>query len=238
MPLVDRQTIHGAFEEQVERTPDRVALSFGGAELTYRALNARANHLARRLRSLGVGAESLVGLCVERGFDVVIGILGIVKAGGAYVPIDPAYPSERIAFLLADAQPSLIVTRAKLASRLTPGARPVLLDESDGAEAGNLEAGASPDNLMYVIYTSGSTGKPKGVMVTHWNVVRIFSATRPWFDFGPDDVCTLFHSYSFGFSVWEIWSALLHGARLVIVREGTAAAELLELTRRERVTML
>jgi amino acid adenylation domain-containing protein len=234
-----RSTLHAAFEAQVERTPDAVALSFRGEQLTYAELNARANRLAHRLRALGVGRESLVGLSVARSFDVLVGMLGIMKAGGAYVPIDPAYPAERKALLLADAQLPLVVTQPEVADGLPLGATRVLVNEAaqDG-DARNPEGVTDPDSLLYVIYTSGSTGKPKGVMVTHWNVVRIFSATRAWFEFSAADVCTLFHSYSFGFSVWEIWSALLHGARLLIVPDGTSPEELHALARREGVTFL
>src|SRR5262249_14505897 len=157
-----------------------------------------------------------------RSVDLIVGLLGILKAGGAYVPLDHVYPEERLAFLVADAGVSAIVSQASLLERLPDhSARVVCLDRDRALIASRPEkdptGGASPEDLAYVIYTSGSTGKPKGVPVTHANVARLFSATQPWFHFGPADVWTLFHSFAFDFSVWEIWGALLHGGRLVVV---------------------
>jgi amino acid adenylation domain-containing protein/non-ribosomal peptide synthase protein (TIGR01720 family) len=216
--------IHQRFEAQVERSPDSVAVVFEGHALTYRELNRRANRLARRLRALGVGPESLVGLCVDRSLNIIVGILGILKAGGAYVPLDPAYPRDRLAFMLEDsAVPVLVVERA-LQSSLPPHRADVVpVDDREALAAGSAEDDGSaptatqPGNLAYVIYTSGSTGRPKGVLVTHDNVIRLMDATEPWFGFGPHDVWTLFHSYAFDFSVWEIWGALFYGGRLVVV---------------------
>ncbi len=212
--------IHQLFEKQVKRTPDAVAVVFGNQQLTYQQLNTRANQLAHYLRSLGVGADVLVGLCVERSLEMLIGLLGILKAGGAYVPLDPDYPTERLSFMVEDAQVRVLLTQQKLVDLLKHQAPVVCLDTdwekiAQNSES-NLENTANPDNLAYVIYTSGSTGKPKGVLVNHSNVVRLFAATS-WYNFNQDDVWTMFHSYAFDFSVWEIWGALLYGGRLVVV---------------------
>jgi len=241
-------TLHERFEAQVERTPDAEALIFGKECLTYRQLNRRANQLAYKLRELGVGADKLVGLCVERSLEMVIGILGILKAGGAYVPLDPVYPPERLGFMLEDAQLPVVVTQERLRTKLPAQSAEVVC--IDGASPGSMSenaaanqnpiSGAKPENLAYVIYTSGSTGKPKGVLVTHGNVTRLFDATDPWYGFGAEDVWTLFHSYAFDFSVWEIWGALLYGGRLVIVpyEVSRSPKELHKLLADQKVTVL
>ena len=214
--------LHELFEAQVRRTPDARAATCEGKSITYGELNERANRLARLLRSEGVGPETLVGLCVERGLDLVVAVLGILKAGGGYVPLDLANPSERIAFLLADSGVELVVTDSESAQRLpASSARPLCLDEMQeqlhAQPPENPEPSAAPENVAYVIYTSGSTGTPKGVLVEHASAVRLFSATERWFRFGSREVWTLFHSIAFDFSVWEMWGALLHGGRLVVV---------------------
>ncbi|OLT60316.1 hypothetical protein BJP37_16065 [Moorena bouillonii PNG] len=171
--------IHQLFEEQVEKTPEVVAAVFEGEQLTYWELNQRANQLAHYLGSLGVGADTLVGICVERSLEMLVGLLGILKAGGAYVPLDPTYPQERLAFMLSDAQVSLLVTQEKLVTQLPQhGADVVSLDRdwtvisSQSEENQNPVSDATAENLAYAIYTSGSTGKPKGVLVTHQNLVH------------------------------------------------------------------
>ncbi|WP_375511245.1 amino acid adenylation domain-containing protein [uncultured Nostoc sp.] len=214
--------IHQLFEEQVERTPDAVAVMFENQQLTYHQLNCRANQLAHYLQSLNVGADVLVGLCVERSLEMLVGLLGILKAGGAYVPLDPEYPTERLSFMLEDAQVSVLLTQQQLVESVPKHqARVVCLDSDWEKIAQKTESNpkntATPSNLAYVIYTSGSTGKPKGVLVNHSNVVRLFEATAASFNFNQDDIWTMFHSYAFDFSVWEIWGALLYGGRLVIV---------------------
>jgi amino acid adenylation domain-containing protein len=220
--------IHQLFSEQVERTPDAVAVVFENvqtrnfASLTYRQLNCRANQLAHHLKSLGVGADVLVGLCVERSLEMIVGLLGILKAGGAYVPLDPEYPTERLSFMLEDAQLKLVLTQQQLVERLPlHTAHLVCLDTDWQKIASHSQSNplntATTSNLAYVIYTSGSTGKPKGVLVNHSNVVRLFAATNSWYNFNSQDVCTLFHSIAFDFSVWEMWSALLYGGRLIVV---------------------
>jgi amino acid adenylation domain-containing protein len=210
--------LHALFEAQAARTPQAVALVCGEESLTYAGLNARANRLAWRLRALGVGPESLVGLCAERSLEMVAGLLAILKAGGAYLPLDPDYPPERLAFMLDDARPRALLAHSALAGRLPPHPRTLPLDGDWPEEsAANPPPLAAPGNLAYVIYTSGSTGRPKGVGVTHQNVRRLFSATEAACRFSADDVWTVFHSYAFDFSVWELWGALLYGGRAVVV---------------------
>ncbi|HEV3051065.1 MAG TPA: amino acid adenylation domain-containing protein, partial [Longimicrobium sp.] len=215
--------IHELFEVHAARTPDGVAVTCAGDSLTYRELNERANQLAHYLRRRGVGPEVRVGICVERSLEMVVSILAVLKAGGAYVPLDPAYPVERLAFTLSDAGVPVVLAQEKVRATLTvpEGVELISLDaaraEIAAESAENPASGAGPHSLAYVIYTSGSTGAPKGALIEHRNVARLFSATDAWFGFGPDDVWTLFHSYAFDFSVWELWGALLYGGRVVVV---------------------
>ncbi|WP_420130153.1 non-ribosomal peptide synthetase [Longimicrobium sp.] len=235
-------SLHQRFEAQAARTPGAVAVVCGDQALTYGELNARANRLARRLRALGVGPESRVGLCSERSPELITGILAILKAGGAYVPLDPAYPPDRLAFMAADSGVRvMLVQRALRDAVQADGIELVSLNDVPADEiADDLGTAVHPGQLAYVIYTSGSTGRPKGVGVTHDNVLRLFEGTAESFGFGETDVWTLFHSYAFDFSVWEIWGALLYGGRLVVVpfpvsRDPAAFHALL---RREGVTVL
>ncbi|ARK57693.1 non-ribosomal peptide synthetase [Burkholderia pseudomallei] len=219
------QCIHQLFEAQVDRKPEAIALTFEGQRLSYAELNARANRLAHYLQGRGVGPDRLVALCAERGIEMVVGLLAILKAGGAYVPLDPAYASDRLRGIVEDSQPALVLADAvgRAALGELDGALPVIDLETDALRWREMPA-TNPEvasqhvhHLAYVIYTSGSTGRPKGVMVEHAQVVRLFGATQAWFGFDERDVWTLFHSYGFDFSVWELWGALLHGGRLVIV---------------------
>ncbi|HSK78869.1 MAG TPA: amino acid adenylation domain-containing protein, partial [Thermoanaerobaculia bacterium] len=212
-------TLTALWEAQVARAPEAPAASFEGETLSYGELNRRANRLARHLRRLGVGPEVRVGMLCERSLEMVAGLLAILKAGGAYVPLDPSAPAERLAFFCRDSGLRVLVTDgreelppAQIVVRLG-AAEEALADEDDR----DLETLAGPDNLCYVIYTSGSTGTPKGVLVRHGSVARLLSSSERWFGFGPGDVWTLFHSYSFDFSVWELWGALAYGGRLVMV---------------------
>jgi amino acid adenylation domain-containing protein len=237
--------IHDLFEAQVQQTPDAVALVFGEDTLTYDELNTRANQLAHYLRKSGVGPEVLVGICLERSLEMIVGLLGILKAGGAYLPLDPAYPKERLAFILQDtAVPVLLTQQPLLAALPEYGAKVICLDANweiiAKEKTDNLVSEATAENLAYVIYTSGSTGKPKGVLVSHGNVMRLMKATEPWYNFDQEDVWTLFHSYAFDFSVWEIWGALLYGARLVIVPYDVSRSpkDFYNLLVNERVTVL
>ena len=214
--------IHELFESQVEKSPDAIAVVFEEQQLTYRELNNRANQLAHCLRKLGVGPEVLVAICLERSLEMIVGILAILKAGGAYLPLDPSYPRARLAFMLEDSRAMVLITQSFLIERLPADRITVLCLDREWGEISTVSPDnppplTTPDNLAYVIYTSGSTGAPKGALVPHHNVVRLFRATGSWFHFSPADVWTLFHSYAFDFSVWEIWGALLHGGRLVVV---------------------
>lgn len=240
--------LHHLFEAQAKRTPDAEALVFENERLTYRRLNRRANQVAHQLRALGVGPETLVGLCVERSLEMIIGILGILKSGGAYVPLDPTYPQERLTFMLEDTQASVILTQRSLIASLPAHSAEILCLDAPDLEAASDDAKADenpvsdvkPENIAYVIYTSGSTGNPKGVLIPHGNVTRLFDATESWFNFGRKDVWTLFHSYAFDFSVWEMWGALLYGGRLVVVpyEISRSPKEFYKLLKKEHVTVL
>jgi amino acid adenylation domain-containing protein len=238
------QCLQHLFAAQVERDPDRIAVSFEDQQITYAALNQRANQLAHYLQSVGVTTDRLVGLCVERSIETIVGILGILKAGGAYVPIDPSNPPERSAYILQDAQVTILVTTSDLVARLASVDHLVCLDtdlpQIEQYPTTNPTNLAAATNLAYVIYTSGSTGQPKGVAVNHANVARLFTATDDWYQFGSQDVWTLFHSFAFDFSVWEIWGALLYGGRLVVVPYFVSRdpATFYELLVSERVTVL
>ncbi|MBD2339549.1 amino acid adenylation domain-containing protein [Calothrix sp. FACHB-156] len=214
------KSIHQLFEEQVARTPDAVALVFQGQQLTYQELNTRANQLAQYLQTLGVGADVLVGICVERSLEMVVGILGILKAGGAYVPLDPGYPQERLAFMLADTQIKLLVTQKRLVEKLpTHNANVICLDADwqtiSQQATENLITNVKPENLAYVMYTSGSTGTPKGVSVIHQGVVRLVKETN-YVSLTEKEVFLQISPVSFDASTFEIWGCLLNGGKLVI----------------------
>ncbi|TWI12750.1 polyketide synthase [Aerolutibacter ruishenii] len=244
-PRPELPCIHERVEQQAARTPEAVAVTCEGVELTYRELNRRSNQLAHRLRALGVGPESLVAIGLERSAEMLVGLLGILKAGGAYLPIDATYPHDRVQFMIEDAQPAVLLTSPSQREALPTVDVPALMLESTWAEFQtesdhDPEPRATGDNLAYVIYTSGSTGKPKGCQVTHANAARLFTSTEAWFGFGPGDVWTFFHSHAFDFSVWEIWGALVHGGRVVVVSYLTSRSpeQFLALLQREGVTVL
>ncbi|UFH28619.1 non-ribosomal peptide synthase/polyketide synthase [Pseudomonas sp. CIP-10] len=240
------QALHSRIEAQVQRTPDAIAVTCEGQALSYAQLNQRANALARRLVDDGVGPDVLVGLAAERSLDMVVGIFAILKAGGAYVPLDPAYPADRLAYMIEDSGLQRVLAQPQvLASLPVPAGVRVLslASNDDSTQADPLACSpvtVSPDNLAYVIYTSGSTGKPKGVLLPQRNVLRLFTATGADFRFGSDDVWSLFHSYAFDFSVWEIFGALLYGGRLVIVPQHTSRSPeaFYQLLADEQVTVL
>jgi amino acid adenylation domain-containing protein len=223
-----RRSLPALFEAQVDRTPDAVAVSVDGFALTYRELDARAGRLARWLQRAGVVPGDRVALRLERAPELVVALLAVLKAGAAYVPLDPAVPEERLAFALEDSGASLVLDAALVEREL---------HRTDRTVPSNL---VDPELTAYVIYTSGSTGRPKGVVVPHGAVTRLLSATEAWFGFGPGDVWTLFHSYAFDFSVWEIWGALLYGGRLVVVPWSVSRdpEAFLDLLAREGVTVL
>ncbi|MGW1627624.1 amino acid adenylation domain-containing protein, partial [Streptomyces sp. NPDC002172] len=235
------------FEERVAVAPDAVAVVADGEELSYAEVNRRANRLAHHLRSLGVGAESLVGLCLERGVELVPALLGVLKSGAAYVPLDPAHPAERLGYVLADAGVEVVVTTSALEGLLGEGGfsgAVVALDRHNAVLAGcpesDPEVVSGPDNAVYVIYTSGSTGRPKGVTLTHANVVRLLRTAQEHYSFDASDVWSLFHSFAFDVSVFEMWGALLHGGTLVVVPRDVARSpeDFLDLLVERRVTVL
>ncbi|GAB7187040.1 peptide synthase [Kitasatospora sp. Ki12] len=234
------------FAVQVARVPGAVAVVDGDVALSYAELDARANRLARYLAGVGVGPESRVGVCLSRGVDLVVALLAVVKAGGAYVPVDPEYPVERVAFTVADSGAVCVLTSLECVAVVPVGVPVVVLDDpgvSAGVAAldgGPVSVAVLPGHSAYVIYTSGSSGRPKGVAVSHGNVVGLFAGTRGLFGFGAGDVWSWFHSVAFDFSVWELWGALLHGGRVVVVPFGVSRSpeEFWELVEREGVTVL
>ena len=236
--------IHELFEEQVELTPDAIALVFEEQQLTYKELNQRANQLAHHLRNVGVGADVLVGICVERSLEMIVGILGILKAGGAYVPLDPAYPQERLAFMLEDASVPVILTQRQLVESLPKHqARIVCLDTDweiiERHREANLISEVKLDNLAYVIYTSGSTGKPKGVSVPHQAVNRLVINTN-YISLQAQDIVGFVSNFSFDAATFEIWGALLNGAKLVVITKDIALSphDFAAQIRKESVTIL
>jgi len=241
-------SLHESFELHAARSPDSVAISCNGSALSYGELNRRANQLAHALRARGVGTDVLIGLHLPCGPDVIVGMLAILKAGGGYLPLDPEQPAKRLEKILSRAQPALILTDLAVVDLATEefptlcmtGQREFIATQDDT----NPGVSISSEQLCYVMFTSGSTGSPKGVMVTHGNVEFLFADAdgieHYGLGIGPEDVWTLFHTFSFGFSVWEIWGALRHGGRLVIVSPELRADpnSLFELLRAESVTII
>jgi amino acid adenylation domain-containing protein len=231
--------LHTLFEAQADRTPDAVAVTFEESRLTYRELDQRADRLATRLRERGVGPEVLVGLSVRRGLDLVTGLLGILKAGGAYVPFDPAYPRERLEFMVRDTGAEVVVTQPDLAGSLpVPADRLLFVSEVDTL-ADRRPAGVSPGNLAYVIYTSGSTGQPKGVMIEHRNATGFVDAMIRHMAVTPRDRIVQFSSLNYDVSVFEVFTALLSGACLCLASTETLLDReaFTELMRRRQVTI-
>ena len=231
-------TITGLFAERVRQAPDATALRFRGAELTYRQLDRRAERLAHRLRAAGAGPESVVGVCVERSFELIVALVGVLKAGAAYLPLDPAEPAVRLRLMLDQADARLLLTHAPVRDRL-PGLGVTVLDVAgDDVGAQPLPPLGSPDALAYVRYTSGSTGHPKGVAVPHRGVVRLVHDAG-WLDFGPDQTFLQLCAFTFDPAEFEIWGALLNGGCLVIHPPGPLSLpELAESLRHERITTL
>jgi amino acid adenylation domain-containing protein len=220
-------SLHDAFEAQARRTPDRMAVCAGEDRLSYDELNRRSSRLALELIRAGAGVESCVGLCVERGVEMIVGMLAILKSGGVYIPIDPDYPAARIRYIVEDGPMVAIVCSMRTAPLVASFGIPLVSTVVDRKEAEAPTAGwfrVSRQNLAYVIYTSGSTGQPKGVLVEHGNVLHLLEQMLHVLECDERDVWAQFHSISFDFSVWEIWGALLTGARLVIVPAPLARA--------------
>jgi len=229
------KTVQELFEAQVQKTPNNLAVIFEDNALTYQELNQKANQLAHFIRDQyykrnkkSLSPDTLIGLCVEKSFAMMIGILGIVKAGAAYVPLDPNYPKDRLEFMIDDCQAEWIVTQKKcieqdsFLNKLSHSELIILDDETienklnQCSKANPIHINV-PKDLAYVIYTSGSTGKPKGVLQPHCNIMRLFTATDAQFNFNQNDTWVLFHSYAFDFSVWEMWGALFYGGKLMIL---------------------
>ncbi len=249
--------LHELFEAQVERTPEAIAVKFEQEELTYRELNAKANKLAHYLQTLGVKPEVLVGICVERSIEMIVGLLGILKAGGAYVPIDPEYPPERLTSMLADSQVSVLLTQDKLLARLSNYQAQIICLDQDwekiestppltpprkrgGEPQAGRGSGVKPDNLAYVIYTSGSTGKPKGVMNTHQGICNRLLWMQEAYKLTSGDTVLQKTPFSFDVSVWEFFWTLLNGARLVIAKPDghRDSAYLVNLIIQEQITTI
>ena len=226
------ETIISLFEAQVASVPDQVAIVFEGASLTYKKLNERANRLAHYLRERSnIQADDLIAIRLERSLEMVVSILAVLKSGGAYVPIDPNYPQERIDYMIADSNCKMLIDETEL--------QKFYIKETEYSSA-NPSHINKPGDLAYVIYTSGTTGQPKGSLIEHRNVVRLFVNDQPLFDFNASDVWTMFHSYCFDFSVWEMYGALLFGGKLVVVPSLTAKdpAAYRSLLQSEGVTVL
>ncbi|MGM3308050.1 condensation domain-containing protein, partial [Anabaena sp. WFMT] len=235
--------IHQLFESQVERTPDAIALVFEDEQLTYQQLNTKANQLAHYLQKLGVKPETLVGICVERSLEMVIGLLGILKAGGAYVPLDPAYPPERLEFMLADAQVPILLTQASRLTTLPTHSAQVICLDTDWDKITlhnqqNPHSIVTSENLIYVIYTSGSTGKPKGTMNTHKGLCNRLLWMQDTYKLTPQDRVLQKTPFSFDVSVWEFFWTLITGAKLVIAQPKghQDSAYLVQLIAQEQIT--
>ncbi len=236
------KTIHQLFEEQAEQTPENTAVVCREQKLTYRELNEKANRLARVLRQEGIASDGIAAIMAERSAEMIVGIMAILKAGGAYLPIDPAYPKDRIEYMLQDSGAKVLLTQSWLAENVSIEGKILLLDKAEdyAYDGSNLDNINTSDNMAYIIYTSGTTGKPKGAIIEHKNVVRLMFNDKMQFDFNDTDVWTMFHSFCFDFSVWEMYGALLYGGKLVVVPKSVAQepAEYLKLLRAEGVTVL
>ncbi|NEP59574.1 MAG: amino acid adenylation domain-containing protein [Symploca sp. SIO2G7] len=222
------QCLHQLVESQVELTPDSIAVSFEDSSLTYRELNSKANQLARYLQTLGVEPDALVGICVERSLDMVIGLLGILKAGGAYVPLDPSYPQDRLAFMIEDSQCRVLLSNSEQLERLPEHQAKVVCLETDRETIAqysqeNPDSGVKPDNLAYTIYTSGSTGKPKGVQIGHQALVNFLTSMSQVPGVTQEDVLVAVTTISFDIAGLELYLPMIVGARVVLVSREVAS---------------
>ncbi|ASZ13464.1 non-ribosomal peptide synthetase [Chitinophaga pendula] len=234
-------SIYELFLKQVQQFPNNIALHWEGQDISYAVLEQMAGQVANAIRHALPGAVNpIIAVLIDRRPEMVIALLGILKAGGAYLPIDPDYPAERIRYMLDDSQAAVLVTHSSITPVAGYQGHTVYTDQLQDVIPLSTAVAVQPDDLAYIIYTSGSTGMPKGVMVTHRNVVRLLFTDRPLFDFNPQDTWTLFHSYCFDFSVWEMYGALLFGGKLVIVPKATAQSPraFLQLLKDQQVSIL
>src|SRR5262249_53455830 len=238
-----QQSIQQVFEAQAAQTPEAIALVYEEQAVSYRELNERANQLAHYLRTFGVGRETLVGICVERSVEMVVGLLGILKAGGAYVPLDPNNPSARLAWLIEDAGVQVLLTQQSLGEQLQTAPVPLVYLDTEweliaARPSSNPPVTTAADSLAYVMYTSGSTGEPKGVAVRQRGVLRLVFGSD-YVRFGAEEVYLQLAPLSFDASTFELWGALLHGARCVLYGERVPSApQLLRVLREQRVSCL
>lgn len=237
--------IHQLFEEQVQQTPEAVAVVFEERQLTYQELNARSNQLAHHLQTLGVGTNVLVGICIDRSFNMFVGILGILKAGGVYVPLDPTYPKARLAYMLADSQLSILVTQSSLVSQLPEYTGKLICLDTDwpdiaGRDDRNISIDLTIEDLAYIIYTSGSTGNPKGVQIGHGTVTNLLTAMQVAPGFTNEDILLGITTISFDMSVPELYLPLIVGAKIVLVSQEIAVdgTRLLDLLDRSQATVV
>lgn len=229
MKSLEQSCIHTLVEYQVEKTPNAIAATFQAEQITYQELNQKANQLAHYLRSLGVKSETLIGVCVDRSLNMLIGLLGVLKSGGAYVPLDPSYPGDRLALMVEDSQIPILITQSDLLSSLPKinNIKVICLDtdwlEIQKFSQDNLDSEVTPDNLAYTIYTSGSTGKPKGVQIIHRSVVNLLVSMKAEPGLTEHDVLLAVTTISFDIAVLELFLPLIVGARVVIVSRAVAA---------------
>ncbi len=220
----EEMTLVTMFELQVEKTPKNIALQFQGESMTYGELNVKANKVARLLKNNGVQTRDIIGLLTGKTFETIIGMLGILKAGGAYLPIDVNYPEKRISYTLESSKAKLLLTLKEFKDSVYNDTITfVYIEDIDTiADISNPKQVNTPNDLCYVLYTSGTTGNPKGVMIEHRNVVRLLFNDKFQYDFGEEDVWTMFHSHCFDVSVWEMYGAFLNGGKLIIIPTETA----------------
>ena len=223
-----RRSVHQLVEEQAQRTPDAVAVIDENRQITYGELNARANRLAYKLVNLGVGPGTVVGICLERSLEILVGLLATLKAGGGYLPLDPAHPAQRLAYMLGDSAARVLLCEKQMMSDLSGSTATVLpLEKWDNIAAGasneNPPCRVGPDDVAYVLYTSGSTGKPKGVLISQRALVNLLCSMRRWFDFNADDILLAVTTISFDIAAIDMWLPLITGARSVIMNRDAAA---------------
>ncbi|NOQ27042.1 MAG: amino acid adenylation domain-containing protein, partial [Bacteroidales bacterium] len=236
------KTIHHLFQEQVERTPENVAVSCDGNVFTYNELNRKANIIAHHIREIGIGRDDIISIFLDRSIETVFSMLGVLKSGGAYLPLDPDYPEERIDFILNDSRSKILISTKELSTRIEFDGNIICVEEMSVLENNfsNIEIINNSSDLCYIIYTSGTTGMPKGVMIEHKNLVQLFFNDKFQFDFNEKDIWTMFHSHCFDFSVWEMYGALLYGGKLIVIPKIVAkdVEEYYKLLSEEKVTVL